>query len=106
MVKISKKKNVFYAIKKSLTSWRSLEDSLSSSIIQNYLMDTLFIEFLNNLFLNHYLVYLFYQLIFYENDDIFLLISIFLINFLKKKDILSIQLANYIKFIIKNIKFL
>ena len=33
-LKLAKKKNVFYAIKKSLTSWRSLENSLSSSIIQ------------------------------------------------------------------------
>ena len=33
-LKLTKKKNTFYFIKKPLTSWRSLDNSLSSSIIQ------------------------------------------------------------------------
>ena len=34
LLKLTKKKNTFYFIKKPLTSWRSLDNSLSSSIIQ------------------------------------------------------------------------
>ena len=36
-LKLAKKKFVFYPIKKPLTSWRSLKNSLSSSIIQKLL---------------------------------------------------------------------